>query len=154
MKEKRIGSLKFVLTSRSSLWIAMLPAIPFLLAGIYAVRFGQDSFITSADPSYNYLVNSYEVMTGAAPFAIHHPGTTLQYLMGVTNWISWLVSGGQDSSFAASIVSRPEWYLDIDLIVLILIQTAALLAVSVTITRRWGGGGSRPPLLFQVASSS
>ncbi len=108
------------------------------MAGIYAVLFGQDSFITSADPSYNYLVNSYEVMTGAAPFAIHHPGTTLQYLMGVTNWISWLVSGGQDSSFAASIVSRPEWYLDVDLIALILMQTAALIALSVTITRRWG----------------
>jgi hypothetical protein len=138
MQEKGLGSLKFALTSRSSLWVAMLPAIPFLMAGIYAVLFGQDSFITSADPSYNYLVNSYEVMTGAAPFAIHHPGTTLQYLMGVTNWISWLVSGGQDSSFAASIVSRPEWYLDVDLIALILMQTAALIALSVTITRRWG----------------
>ena len=116
----------------------MLPAIPFLLAGIYAMGFGQDSYLTSADPSYNYLVNSYEVMTGASPFAIHHPGTTLQYLMGVTNWISWLVSGGQDSSFASSIVSRPEWYLDIDRFVLILLQTAALIGVCVTITRRWG----------------
>ena len=78
-------------------------------------------------------------MTGVSPFAIHHPGTTLQYLMRVTNWISWLVSGGQDSSFATSIVSKPEWYLDVDAVVLILIQTAALIAVSVTIARRWGG---------------
>jgi|GEM_PF-2890997 len=116
----------------------MLPAIPFLLAGIYAMRFGQDSYLTSADPSYNYLVNSYEVMTGTAPFAIHHPGTTLQYLMGVTNWISWLVTGTQDSSFASSIVNRPEWYLDVDRFVLILLQTAALIGVSFTITRRWG----------------
>lgn len=138
MQEKGDSPHQFVTTTWSFLWIAILPAIPFLLAGIYASGFGQDTFITSADPSYNYLVNSYEVMTGVSPFAIHHPGTTLQYLMGVTNWISWLVSGGQDSSFAASIVSRPEWYLDIDRVVLILIQTAALIAASVTIARRWG----------------
>lgn len=138
MQRRGTGSHQFVVTTRSSLWIAMLPAIPLLLAGIYAMRFGQDSYLTSADPSYNYLVNSYEVMTGAAPFAIHHPGTTLQYLMGVTNWLSWLVSGSQDSSFATSIVSQPEWYLDVDRFVLILIQTAALIAASVTIARRWG----------------
>lgn len=116
----------------------MLPALAFLLMGLYAIRFGLDAFIASADPSYNYLVNSYEVMTGAAPFAIHHPGTTLQYLMGVTNWISWLVVGRQDGSFSYSVVSNPEWYLDIDLFVLVCIQTAALAWSSLIIARRWG----------------
>ena len=116
----------------------MLPALTFLMMGLYAIRFGLDAFIASADPSYNYLVNSYEVMTGAAPFAIHHPGTTLQYLMGVTNWISWLVAGRRDGSFADSVVSNPEWYLDIDLFVLVCIQTAALAWSSLIIARRWG----------------
>ena len=116
----------------------MLPALAFLLMGLYAIRFGIDAFIASADPSYNYLVNSYEVMTGAAPFAIHHPGTTLQYLLGVTNWISWLVVGRQDGSFSYSIVSNPERYLDVDLFVLVCIQAAALGWSSLVVARRWG----------------
>ena len=116
----------------------MLPAIAFLLMGLYAIRFGTDTFIASADPSYNYLVNSYEVMTGVAPFAIHHPGTTLQYIMGITNWISWLVAGRREGSFAYSVVSNPEWYLNIDLFVLVCIQAAALAWSSFTVARSWG----------------
>jgi hypothetical protein len=129
---------QLIMKNRSSLWIAMLPALSFMLIGLYTLRFGLDAYVASADPSYNYLVNSYEVMTGAAPFAIHHPGTTLQYLMGVTNWVSWLVAGRQDGSFGYSIVSQPEWYLEVDLFVLILLQTAALAYSSIIIARRWG----------------
>ena len=135
--------------NRPYLWLAILPSIVFGVIGLHALIYGLDSYLISADPSYNYLVNSYEVMTGAAPFAIHHPGTPLQYLMGVANWLAWLLSGRQEGTFASAVVAQPEWFLQVDLMILVLVQAGALAFTSIIILRRWGLAAS---LVFSGAA--
>jgi len=127
-----------VIRKSTQFLLAAFPSLFWIVSGVIALQNRSEHFIASADPSYNYLVNSYEVMTGVSPFAIHHPGTTLQYLMGVTNFFGWLTSELAQVPFSESIVAKPEWYLDLDLLILIVCQALALGYVVVVIARRWG----------------
>lgn len=77
-----------------------------------------------ADPIYQYLLNGVAIVSGVEPGHTDHPGTSMQWLMGAVQWLTFQLIG-QGGDFATDVVERPELYLTVDSVLLIVGQFAA-----------------------------
>lgn len=81
----------------------------------------------NSDPEYAYLFNSLNIAKFEAPTHTDHPGTSLQLLGAVVIRASYFFSG--KTSLVEDVLSRPEHYLRIMNILLILLYSITLFAV-------------------------
>lgn len=89
------------------------------------------------DPIYQYLLNGVAITSGVTPGHTDHPGTSMQWLMGLIQWVSFHIAG-RSEDFAADVVGNPEWYLTIDAYVLIFLQLIAFVYASWRLARYVG----------------
>lgn len=77
------------------------------------------------DPSYPYLLNGLAVTIGPGPGHTDHPGTSLQWFVGIIELLThWLTGAGV--VLADDVAARPEHYLTIVAVVIVLGQALAL----------------------------
>ena len=98
-----------------------------------------------ADPGYPYLLNGAEIINGGTPGHTDHPGTSMQWIIGIIEQITFWVQGSQESIFA-DIVNNPEGYAQVVSWVLLLLYLIVLLALGY---RMWRFFGTSAALLTQ-----
>ena len=81
----------------------------------------------NSDPEYVYLFNALNIAQFEAPRHTDHPGTTMQLLGATVIRGSYYFAGGDN--LVEDVLSRPEHYLRLMNIVLILLYSVTLLAV-------------------------
>lgn len=97
------------------------------------------------DPGYQYLFASGSIITGGTTDLIYHPGTSFQWLIGLS-LIATFVVGGR-ANFMVDVASRPEFYAQAVGIVLGLLFVAAL-ATAAWRMNKWIG--LWPAFVFQL----
>jgi hypothetical protein len=104
-----------------------IPSIVFSLALLLSDIKGPYYLAKNSDPEYAYLFNSLNIAKFEAPTHTDHPGTSLQLLGAVVIRASYFFSG--KTSLVEDVLSRPEHYLRIMNILLILLYSITLFAV-------------------------
>ena len=100
------------------LFLLVIPGIVFSLSLVFADIKGPYYLAQNSDPEYAYLFNSLNIAKFEAPTHTDHPGTSLQLLGAVVIRASYFFSG--KTSLVEDVLSRPEHYLRIMNILLIL----------------------------------
>jgi hypothetical protein len=126
--------------------LVLAAPILFAAAQVWTVLQSPPFWRQLTDPIYQYMLNGVAIVTGVTPGHTDHPGTSMQWLLGVTQLITHAVSGS-DSTLLTDVVARPEYYLRIDALVLIALQLGIFLWVSLRLARHVSLGGA---LLFQA----
>ena len=109
------------------LFFLIIPGIVFSLALLLSDIKGPYYLAQNSDPEYAYLFNSLNIAKFEAPTHTDHPGTSLQLLGAVVIRASYFFSG--KTSLVEDVLSRPEHYLRIMNILLILLYSITLFAV-------------------------
>ena len=123
-------------------WVACLIAPLFWAGqGLAIALLRGPLWQTLADPAYVYLVGSAEVATGMSSFAAQHPGTPLYLLMAVADWATHVMSGSAGSLYE-DVVNRPESFLLVHDVMLVVLQSAGLLAFGIVFARHFGLGAA------------
>ncbi|MCG3773414.1 MAG: hypothetical protein JW395_0221 [Nitrospira sp.] len=65
-----------------------------------------------ADPAYQYLLNGAALVSGDTPYLLYHPGMSLIWLVGLTEFVVHLVSPSAESVLLDS-VQQPEHHIAI-----------------------------------------
>lgn len=123
-------------------------AIPVAAQGILIGRRFADWWPVWAwypDPGYQYLFAGGSIVTGGSTDLIYHPGTSFQWLIGISQLLTHLVAG-QDT-FMLDIAARPEFYAQSAGLALASLYVAALAAAAWRMHRTWG---LWPALIFQL----
>lgn len=97
------------------------------------------------DPGYQYLFAGGSVVTGGTTDLIYHPGSSFQWLIGISLIVTFLVRG--QGSFMLDVASRPEFYAQSVGILLASLYVAALVFAAWRM-HRWLG--LWPALAFQL----
>ena len=97
------------------------------------------------DPGYQYLFAAGSIITGGSTDLIYHPGTSFQWLIGLSQVFTHLVAG-QDT-FMLDIAARPEFYAQTAGLTLAALYGIALAAAAWRLYRSFG---LWPALLFQL----
>lgn len=118
--------------------ISLLPA-PLTLAALqlWALLQLPPFWRLLADPIYQYLLNGVAIISGVMPGHTDHPGTTTQWINGFVQLLYFNVAGSNDS-FVADVVSRPEIYLRVDTLLVILVQFVAFCFASWQVAKHLG----------------
>lgn len=131
--------------SRNRHWQAvatiLVAPIGWAIAGLVVTVSGAPMWQTMADPVYVYLVGGVEIVQGQPSFANQHPGTPLFWLYGLVSVATHMVSGG-GVSLAQDVVARPETFLTVVDVTLVLVQSAGLFAIGWGLWRRFGIGAA------------
>ena len=109
------------------LFFLIIPGIVFSLALLLSDIKGPYYLAQNSDPEYAYLFNSLNIAKFEAPTHTDHPGTSLQLLGAVVIRASYFFSG--KTSLVEDVLSRPEHYLRIMNVLLILLYSITLFAV-------------------------
>jgi hypothetical protein len=109
------------------LFLLVIPGIVFSLSLVFSDIKGPYYLAQNSDPEYVYLFNALNIATFEAPRHTDHPGTTLQLLGATVIRGSYYLAGGD--SLVEDVLSRPEHYLRLMNIVLILLYSITLFAV-------------------------
>ncbi len=114
--------------------------IGWAVAGLITAFSRAPLWQTMADPVYVYLVGGVEIVQGQPSFANQHPGTPLFWLYGVLSVLTHLATG--EGSLAQDVVARPEVFLTVVDVVLVVGQSAGLLVLGWGIWRRFTLGAA------------
>ncbi len=128
--------------------IAVLLIAPALLqALLIARRFvdWQPVWAWYPDPGYQYLFAGGSLITGGTTDLIFHPGTSLQWFIGLSEVLTHLAAGRD--SLLLDVATRPEFYAQFAGLALALVYVAALGAASWRMFRHLG---LWPAVLFQL----
>ena len=109
------------------LLLLVIPGIVFSLSLVFGEIKGPYYLGENSDPEYVYLFNALNIAQFEAPRHTDHPGTTLQLLGATVIRGSYYFAGGDN--LVEDVLSRPEHYLRLMNIVLILLYSVTLLAV-------------------------
>ena len=60
------------------------------------------------DPSYVYLLNGYQYVTGNSVYHVDHPGSTTQIIFGITSFLIW-VFNFSEIGFKEFIIQNPDF---------------------------------------------
>jgi len=107
-------------------WIALQDNLPNFM--------GQYGY----DPSYVYLVNGLNILTGHAPMHVDHPGTPLQCFVGICIILTWAgihLIGITFQYPAAAVFENPELFIAVISHALLLLNVGALAFVGQRINR-------------------
>ena len=85
--------------------------------------------VSTADPTYAYLLNGLSVATGSLPWQIDQPGTPVQALVGASLHVRHTVSSETSPSLVDDVLANPEPYCRFANRVLIGIYALTTLAV-------------------------
>lgn len=118
-------------------WLVLIAPVVMVIAQIWSLVYLPPFWRQLPDPIYQYLLNGVAITTGVIPGHTDHPGTSMQWLMGLIQWLSFQIAG-QGESYVADVVARPEWYLTIDASVLIVLQFIAFVYASWGLARHVG----------------
>lgn len=123
--------------------VAAILAAPvgWAVAGLVTAVSRAPLWQTMADPVYVYLVGGVEIVQGQPSFANQHPGTPLFWLYGLLSVATHLATGG-GVSLAQDVVARPETFLLVVDVALVLGVSAGLLVLGWGIWRRFGLGAA------------
>lgn len=123
--------------------VAAIAAAPIFwaVAGITTTALRAPLWQTLADPVYVYLLGGVEIVQGQQSFANQHPGTPLFWLYGLLSVVTHLTTGG-GASLAQDVVARPETYLTVVDVTLVLGQSAGLFILGWGMWRRFGLGAA------------
>jgi hypothetical protein len=133
--------------SRRLLPIVIL-ALPVAVQGILiGIRFADwwPVWAWYPDPGYQYLFAAGSIITGGSTDLIYHPGTSFQWLIGLSQVFTHLVAG-QDT-FMLDIAARPEFYAQTAGLTLAALYVIVLAAAAWRLYRSFG---LWPALLFQL----
>ena len=108
------------------LFLLIIPGIVFFLALLLSDIKGPYYLGQNSDPEYVYLFSALNIATFEAPRHTDHPGTTLQLLGATVIRASYFFTGRK--SLVEDVLSRPEHYLRLMNIVLILLYSITLSA--------------------------
>ena len=106
------------------LLLLVIPVIVFSLSMVFADIKGPYYLGQNSDPEYVYLFNALNIAKFEAPRHTDHPGTTLQLLAAAVIRASYSFAGGD--GLVEDVLSRPEHYLRLTNIVLILLYSMTL----------------------------
>jgi hypothetical protein len=109
------------------LFLLVIPGIVFSLALLLSDIKGPYYLGQNSDPEYVYLFSALNIATFEAPRHTDHPGTTLQLLGATVIRASYYFTGRK--SLVEDVLSRPEHYLRLMNIILILLYSITLFAV-------------------------
>jgi len=109
------------------LFLLVIPGVVFALSLVFADINGPYYLGQNSDPEYVYLFNALNIAKFEAPRHTDHPGTTLQVLGATVIRASHYFAGGD--SLVEDVLSRPEHYLRLMNILLILLYSMTLFAV-------------------------
>ena len=109
------------------LFLLVIPGIVFSLALLLSDIKGPYYLGQNSDPEYVYLFSALNIATFEAPRHTDHPGTTLQLLGATVIRASYFFTSRK--SLVEDVLSRPEHYLRLMNIVLILLYSITLFAV-------------------------
>lgn len=110
-------------------WLVLIAPGVVAIAQVWALVQLPPFWRQLPDPIYQYLLNGVAITSGVMPGHTDHPGTSLQWLMGLIQRLSFHVAG-QGETYIADVVARPELYLTIDASVLIGLQFAIFVYAS------------------------
>lgn len=122
----------------------------FLVSGVYALLRMPPVSELYPDPSYPYLMNGLALVVGPGPAHTDHPGTSLQWLVGLVSQAAHLVTGS-GTTLVDDVVARPETYLTINAMVLVVAQALALWALGWRLAK--GGFGIGAALIAQAVTA-
>jgi len=147
MMESTRSSIAFQRSPRI-LGLLLVLFVPFVQALLYGTRVFNWLPVWSwyADPGYPYLLNGAVIINGGIPGHTDHPGTSLQWLIGIIEQITFWVHGSSSTIFI-DIVRDPEGYAQIISWVLLSLYIAALLGLGY---RMWRVFGTSVALLTQL----
>lgn len=97
------------------------------------------------DPGYQYLLLGGGIITGSTPKLVEHPGTAMQWTIGVAEYLTHVVAG--EGEFRSDILQRPEFYAQAAGGVL---ASLYLLALALAVWRFVRAFGVWPALVFQL----
>lgn len=92
-------------------WALLIVMLPVLLQGtVISLEFRRwiPVWASYPDPGYQYLLSGVVLIQGGTPLHNDHPGTSIQWIIGVMEWLLHQVSG--ESSLTQDVVNRPEFY--------------------------------------------
>lgn len=128
--------------------VIVLLALPILIQGLLIAQRLSDWMPVWAwypDPGYQYLFAGGSLVTGGSTDLIYHPGTSLQWLIGLSQVMTHLLVGQSD--LLPDIAARPELYAQSAGIVLGALYVSALAFAGWRMLKYWG---IWPALLFQT----
>lgn len=126
--------------------VGALP-VAFGALGVTALTVLPPIYRLYTDPAYQYLLNGLAVTVGSGPGHTDHPGTSVQWLVGLVSQAFHIVTG-PGIPLIQDVVQRPETYLLVNAVLLVLLQAGALLFLGWRILGSFGLG---PALLAQAA---
>lgn len=91
-----------------SLALLLLPVSTQFVVIIHEFRNWIPVWASYPDPGYQYLLSGVVVIDGGTPLHNDHPGTSVQWIIGITEWLLHQVSGV--GSLTENVVARPEYY--------------------------------------------
>lgn len=127
--------------------IALL-AVPILIQGLLVAQRLINWLPVWAwypDPGYQYLFAGGSLVTGGSSDLIYHPGTSLQWLIGLSQVMTHVLVGHSD--LMLDIAARPELYAQSTGIVLGVLYVSAVAFAGWRMLKYWGFW---PALLFQI----
>lgn len=89
-------------------FLSLLPLILYFTSGLIK-QAGGEYYLNYSDPSYEYLVNSLNIMQLAGAGHIDHPGTPLQYFGAVVLKIYFL-NVNSETEILNEVFSNPEFF--------------------------------------------
>lgn len=90
-----------------------------------------------ADPGYVYLLNGAVIVRGGTPGHIDHPGTSLQWIIGIVEQVTYWLAGNQPDIFS-DVVNRPEMYAQVSSWSLFLLYISGLTYLSLRMLKVFG----------------
>ena len=128
--------------------VTVLLAMPILLQAILMIPRLVDwrpVWATYPDPGYQYIFAGGSIVTGGTTDLIFHPGTSFQWLIGLSQLVTHSFVGRD--SFMLDVASRPEFYAQS---VGIVLTTLYLLTLSLAAWRLFRYLGVWPAMVFQL----
>ncbi|MFO7871861.1 MAG: glycosyltransferase family 87 protein [Kiritimatiellia bacterium] len=105
---------------------AILVGVVYVLAGL-AMKLVAGAYYQNCDPSYAYLFNILNLLTGYPIDHIDHPGTTLHVLGWLAVPAIRLLSPFRESTIQNALILHPEFYLNgLNVTILILVALASV----------------------------
>jgi hypothetical protein len=120
-----MNTVKNTSRERITYLLVIIPAIYFILGSYFRYLLG-DLSLRSLDPDYIYYVTGLGISEGHFNvFHVDNPGTPLQYLMGLSYRLIYLVRPG-NGTYLEDVFSNPDLYMAISNSVITGLTTALL----------------------------